>query len=182
MNSILIAAKVATQAHFGQYRKYSNERPYIVHPARVAARAMLMPGVEEHVVAAAWLHDVAEDCPEYEWALDLFSKEVKDLVLELTNVPKHKQPDLNRAQRKAEQCSRLSGASRWAKLLKLIDRADNVFDLELCPDGFWKLYLEETQLLVDAITSDKEFREEAVTQELLGELNRSMAFILSRKE
>ena len=61
MNVIIKAAQFARKAHGGQKRKFSNE-PYIHHPARVAARAMLLPETTEALVCAAWLHDVVEDC------------------------------------------------------------------------------------------------------------------------
>ena len=60
LNPILRAAQFARQAHEGQRRK-CNDRPYIEHPARVAARVTILPGATEAMVVAAWLHDVVED-------------------------------------------------------------------------------------------------------------------------
>lgn len=51
--------EIAEKAHKGQKRKFGADRnkPYIVHPERVAAR---FPN-DEALAAIAWLHDVAED-------------------------------------------------------------------------------------------------------------------------
>jgi (p)ppGpp synthase/HD superfamily hydrolase len=56
-----LAAIFANNAHKGQKRKY-NGRPYIEHPMRVAFAVSLIPEAEPEVIAAAWLHDVVEDC------------------------------------------------------------------------------------------------------------------------
>ncbi|MCH8149440.1 MAG: HD domain-containing protein [Planctomycetes bacterium] len=89
---ILKAAQLAKRAHAGQLRKY-NRRPYIVHPARVAARTMLLDGVTPDEVAAAWLHDVIEDCnyTAEDLLAEGFSQFAVSLVVELTNPSKQRQ-------------------------------------------------------------------------------------------
>lgn len=57
------AARFARDAHKGQSRKYTG-RPYIVHPMNVAVLVKnhyTGPHYDE-AIAAAWLHDVVEDC------------------------------------------------------------------------------------------------------------------------
>jgi (p)ppGpp synthase/HD superfamily hydrolase len=54
-----IAEDIARRAHAGQVDKAGLD--YITHPARVAAGVRLHGGKNE-AVAAAWLHDVLEDC------------------------------------------------------------------------------------------------------------------------
>lgn len=54
-----IAEDIARRAHAGQVDKAGLD--YITHPARVAAGVRLHGGTNE-AVAAAWLHDVLEDC------------------------------------------------------------------------------------------------------------------------
>ena len=49
----------ATNAHDGQYRKFS-AIPYIMHPMEVAAIIASMTP-DEHIIAAGLLHDVVED-------------------------------------------------------------------------------------------------------------------------
>ena len=54
------AIAIAARAHSGQTRKQSNT-PYILHPQQVATLVMQNGGTLEQI-AAAWLHDVIEDC------------------------------------------------------------------------------------------------------------------------
>lgn len=54
------AIAIASRAHSGQTRKQSNT-PYILHPMQVATLVMQHGGSLEQI-AAAWLHDVIEDC------------------------------------------------------------------------------------------------------------------------
>lgn len=54
-----VARELATVAHLGQLDKAG--RPYIEHPARVAAAVAHVLGVSHQAVAVAWLHDVIED-------------------------------------------------------------------------------------------------------------------------
>ena len=61
------AMQIAEKAHAGQLRKYSND-PYIVHPGQVVGILCTFVGYDDHLeffqesIAAAWLHDVIEDC------------------------------------------------------------------------------------------------------------------------
>ena len=50
----------ASKMHDGMFRKGTNV-PYIVHPVEVAEIVASMTD-DEHVIAAALLHDVMEDC------------------------------------------------------------------------------------------------------------------------
>ncbi|MFJ2618035.1 HD domain-containing protein [Glutamicibacter sp. NPDC087344] len=54
-----LARRIATEAHRGQVDKLGEA--YIGHPARVAGHARRFGG-DENAAAAAWLHDVIEDC------------------------------------------------------------------------------------------------------------------------
>ena len=53
------AARFATKAHEGMLRK-GGRMPYIYHPMEVALLVSRMTQ-DEHVIAAAYLHDVLED-------------------------------------------------------------------------------------------------------------------------
>jgi (p)ppGpp synthase/HD superfamily hydrolase len=125
---ILDAIKFAIDAHFGQYRDLSKE-PYINHPKRVAGEVALLPYVNEPMIAAAWLHDVVEDCGV---SLDTihkhFGPEVASLVKDLTfDVTMFK--NLSYIDRKMAQNMHVTRASFNAKSIKLIDRMDNLADL-----------------------------------------------------
>lgn len=69
----------ATVKHEGQYRK-GGSVPYITHPVQVAADVSLFTEDEE-VIAAAFLHDILEDCPDV--SLDLLRKEFGDRTAQL---------------------------------------------------------------------------------------------------
>lgn len=147
---IIKAARFAAEAHRGQWRKYT-EVPYIVHPMRVAGRLTLTPGATEEVVAAAWLHDVVEDCPNFRNSLHReFPTEVTLLVGELTNPSIH-YPEFNRATRKQMDREHLARASYWAKVVKLVDRIDNLNDMVGAKGGFKVKYCAESVLLVSAV-------------------------------
>lgn len=59
-----LARTLAVEAHAQQVDKVG--KPYIGHPARIAA-AIRAGGYSDEVEAVAWLHDVVEDTP---WTLD----------------------------------------------------------------------------------------------------------------
>jgi (p)ppGpp synthase/HD superfamily hydrolase len=132
-------------------RKYRH-RPYIEHPARVASRLMLCEDATPEEVAAAWLHDVLEDCAVT--ADDLLAEGIPPatvkLVEELTN-PSKQHPHLRRAQRKEMDREHVLHVSRAAKRIKLIDRADNLRDIAGCEDEFKSLYVAESVLLAKAL-------------------------------
>ncbi|HEY5037811.1 MAG TPA: HD domain-containing protein, partial [bacterium] len=74
-----LAREFAREKHFGQRRKYT-EAPYFDHCESVAGLVAIVTGDKE-VVAAAYLHDVMEDCDvDYTTLLQNFGKRVADLV------------------------------------------------------------------------------------------------------
>jgi (p)ppGpp synthase/HD superfamily hydrolase len=166
-NLIIAAAMKAIELHHGQTRRY-NGRPYIEHPMRVAGYVTLMPGVTAIEIAAAWLHDTLEDCDVTEKQLyEEFPIDVVNLVKDLTNPSKgHK--GLPRERRKAMDREHLAGVSRWAKIIKLIDRMDNVRDMSGAEPDFKWLYATETRRLILAILQGS--REDTIIQGLVAEL------------
>lgn len=149
------AAKLAHRAHEGQKRKYTG-LPYIMHPARVAGRVMLLDDATAEQVAAAWLHDVIEDC-EFE-ADDLLNEGIPpatvQIVCELTNPsadPIIKCKKLSRFERKELDRAHILGISRPAKQVKLIDRIDNLREMDLADAEFKALYAAESLLLLNII-------------------------------
>jgi len=149
MNAILEAAAFARHAHAGQKRKY-NDRPFIVHPARVAGRVAVHGRATEAMVAAALLHDVVEDTPHtLEEVAAEFGPEVARLVGELTNPSKGS--DAPRRERKRQDREHLTRISVEAKIIKLLDRIDNLREMAAAPRGFVRLYCEESRLLAEVI-------------------------------
>lgn len=146
-NSILAAARFAQEKHRGQFRKYGVPPvPYIVHPMRVAGRVMLNGGSSE-MVAAAWLHDVIEDCGvHYDEIAAEFGCGVADMVIGLTDISKQ-DPEigkLNRDARKQKNNEYLLNQSSEVHLIKLCDILDNILDMEGAKDGFkFKFFREK---------------------------------------
>lgn len=148
MNRILEASMFACHAHKGQYRKYGGRIPFITHPARVAARVMCVDNCTPDLVAVAWLHDVVEDCGVSLNRLErLFGTYVSYGVSCLTNKSKQ-YPQLSRTERKEIDRTFLKTIPRDFKLVKLIDRIDNLRDMHKATYGFKRLYAAESELLV----------------------------------
>jgi guanosine-3',5'-bis(diphosphate) 3'-pyrophosphohydrolase len=150
MSLILKAAALALRAHEGQKRKYSG-LPYITHPARVAGRVGILPGVTEELVAAAYLHDVLEDVPAItrEMIEAETNAQVGFYVDCMTN--RSKDSGLPRAQRKAMDRDHLSKIPDEVKQIKALDRIDNLLDCMEAPKDFKKLYSQESLLLADVL-------------------------------
>jgi (p)ppGpp synthase/HD superfamily hydrolase len=160
MEWVAKAARIATHAHRLQYRKFPGAdgrlRPYIEHPARVAGLVLqhqddFYSDSLEDVVAAAWLHDVVEDTDCQQFYIDeMFSGRpvIAYLVRHLTN---GSYGELNRAARKAKDRDRLRGVMPAAKLIKALDRLDNLRDMAGAEPSFIKLYCDESELLIDEV-------------------------------
>jgi hypothetical protein len=80
------AERLARKAHDGQFDKAG--RPYIEHPARVAA-AVEAAGYGYQAVCAAWLHDVIEDTEVTVEDLSSYSVPLNTIhaVIDLTRRP-----------------------------------------------------------------------------------------------
>ena len=161
MSLIIDAAQYAAKKHAGQFRKYTNA-PYIMHPCRVAGRVAIHDFASEELIAAAYLHDVVEDCDvTIEEIRDQFGLHVARYVEELTNTSKLS--GLNRSARKAADRQRLASVSTSAKIVKLIDRIDNLREIDW-KDEFAKTYSKESRLLVAVLAS----ADSVLAEELLG--------------
>lgn len=109
-----LAKAIAVRAHEGQVDKLG--AAYIGHPARVAGHARAFGGSPE-AIAAAWLHDVIEDCEVS--AEDLRNSGIPETVIEAVELLS-KRP----GQSLEEYCAKVRGNSP-ALLVKQADLADN---------------------------------------------------------
>lgn len=153
------AKRFAEKAHKGQERKY-NKQPYIVHPERVSQQISLHPHCTGEMIAAAFLHDVVEDCGVSLSTIRAeFGNQIADLVGWLTNPSKGSTAP--RAERKKLDREHISRAPLEAKLIKIVDRLDNISDLcdrdgrILAPLNFVDLYLAESKLLLQALAENE---------------------------
>jgi len=158
---ILRAARLAAVAHQGQNRKWDhNAEPYILHPMRVAGFVALHFASTPEMVAASWLHDAVEDARNPEAMRGMILKDTGAVVLgyvdELTNASKQ-DPEIMRkprAERKAADRAKLATASWESRFIKLVDRFNNLLDLDDSRDVslvFVKTYKDESRLLLEVL-------------------------------
>ncbi len=84
------AKALAYERHQGQTRKGLAAEPYITHVAGVA-ELVIQFGGDEETIAAAWLHDVVEDCPptSLKDIETMFGARVASIVAETTDDKSH---------------------------------------------------------------------------------------------
>lgn len=118
------ALAVAITAHDGQLRR-GTHAPYSVHPIHMAL-FLTRQGLDDTVVVAALLHDVVEDCEE--WDLDLlaeqFGERVASIVSELTEDKSKRWRE-----RKEAGIAAVAGMSTEAVAIKAADKLHNLSSL-----------------------------------------------------
>ena len=154
----------ASEAHDGQYRK-NGVTPYIVHPLRCAKFANYVFGDEfKEVGFLLMLHDVVEDCDDY-YKKEVFNvlkslepyfgvSIVEDMIFALKCITKAEKVEGVSRQMRLENYMNEVIKSPLAVCAKLIDRIDNLLDLNGVSDGFVKnVYLGESYYILDKIKS-----------------------------
>lgn len=143
-NVVAKAAVFAMEAHLGQRRKDGED--YWRHLANVAD-LVRWAGLDEEVIAAAWLHDVLEDTPvKYSAISAEFGPRIALLVAEVTDAAKPE--DGNRATRVAINRAHLAKASPDGMSLKLADLIDNTKTIVEVDPNFARVYLREKEQLL----------------------------------
>jgi (p)ppGpp synthase/HD superfamily hydrolase len=149
-NELVMRARLfAHTAHRGQKRKYTYE-DYIVHPYAVARIVSCVPH-DPAMLAAAWLHDVVEDCNvDILEIARLFGDDVCHLVSKLSDISTKE--DGNRETRKTMDREWIATADPRAKTCKLADLIDNAHSIMSCDPQFAVNYLEEKRKLLGVLT------------------------------
>lgn len=178
MNVVERALVFAYRAHQGQVRKYSGD-PYIIHPISVAELVRIHDG-DERMIAAAFLHDVIEDCGVVpDDLVSLFGGEIVRIVVELTDVYTSAAfPDKNRKARKNLERQRLSKVSSAAKIVKIADMIDNSRHMNAEAD-FVDIYAKEKALLLNDLSPAHD-RLAALARETLSHLLAQRAAIVTK--
>jgi len=151
MESLIDKARLfAHAAHdaVGQRRKYTNDH-YWVH---VDAVADLVASVtnDEHMIAAAYLHDTVEDTQTtLSDIAEHFGGEVMYLVAYLTDVSRPL--DGNRATRKSFDRAHTAKGDARVHTIKLADLIDNVTTITKYDPKFAAIYMEEKRLLLKVL-------------------------------
>lgn len=139
----------ATYCHRKQTRKYTGE-PYIEHCKEVAGLVIDHGGIPE-MVAAAFLHDVIEDCEVTEQLLTmLFGDTVSLYVVGLSDVTTL--ADGNRAKRKAIERDRLANSFPSIQTVKVADLISNARSICVHDPDFAKVFMVEMEELLMVLT------------------------------
>lgn len=142
------ARAFATAAHAGQARKYTGE-PYIVHPEEVAG-IVHAAGLSDEAVAAAWLHDVVEDCGVHRDVIGaLFGPTVDALVFALTDADSNIG---NRKTRKQLDRERIALAPADAQTIKAADLISNTATIVDHDPDFARTYLTEKRAMLEVLS------------------------------
>lgn len=145
------ARKIAHEAHKGQMRKWSSDQ-YILHPERVSSKVQSLANIDDIDVAAALLHDVLEDCGEH-WA-EVIEKEcgaeVLALVRELTFPTEGAEwAGRPRAEKNVVRFQHMRNMTPRAQRIKMVDRWDNLNDMDNAPHKLIRKTCDESWELLD---------------------------------
>lgn len=153
---VLKAEATAKREHSRLNQTRSNGDPYWTHPQRVVQSLVNAGVTDEVILAAAWLHDVPEDCTKTREECDEmisrlaveFSTEIADTVKQLTNwIPKG-------TPFPAKQASLIEHAKAMndrAKMIKVADRLDNLSGMETWPSFVQLRYARAGLELISAL-------------------------------
>ncbi len=134
LTKIFASLQYAARKHRLQRRKSGDETPYINHPISVVETLWSIGGVRDPaVLVAAVLHDTVEDTDATLDEIEaIFGADVRALVAEVTD-----DKNLPKPERKQLQVERASRLSPGAKLIRLADKAWNVYDVGCTPPADW---------------------------------------------
>lgn len=139
------AIEFAAKCHEGQLRK-GTDIPYMVHPMEACAIAATMTSDQE-VLAAAVLHDVAEDCGVTIQELRArFGNRVAVLVASESEL-KEEDAEGSWMRRKQHTIDKLQDACRDELILTMADKLSNIRaisrDYKKLGDGLWKRFNQQ---------------------------------------
>jgi len=127
------AITFAAAKHKNQFRKGSDQCPYINHPLYVTSILVKVGVLDLNLLIAALLHDTVEDTKTSPEEIENeFNTEIKNLVLEVTD-----DKSLSKEKRKLLQVENTPHKSDGAKLLKIADKISNLEDIASHPPVFW---------------------------------------------
>lgn len=152
---VALARSTAIASHDRCGHVRSDGQRYWTHPQRVVA-TLAEHGQPAEVLAAAWLHDVAEDCPtDAAGARALlagfvveFGPQVAALVTEVTNYFGPAATMEEKQARLREHARTMSDGAKW---IKLADRWDNISGMVGWPAEKRTRYALATKLLLEAL-------------------------------
>ena len=115
------ALSFASQMHEGQKRKGTEEVPYMIHPLMITCHALAMGLDDDELLAAALLHDVAEDCSIFPEQLPV-TQTVQEIVSLLTF-----RIETGESKEAAKQrYYSMIRENPFAAIIKVLDRCNNI--------------------------------------------------------
>ena len=144
---LLHAISFAAKAHEGHFRK-DGKTPYISHPFRVVLTLRHIFGVEdEHVLAAAVLHDTIEDTrTDFDGLERRFGAEIAGWVALLSKDKRKPAP-----QREPEYARQIATAPAEVQLVKLADLHDNILDSTYLAETDYRKTLDRARAQIEAL-------------------------------
>ncbi|MFY9234861.1 MAG: HD domain-containing protein [Fimbriimonadaceae bacterium] len=136
IDTLLRALEFSARKHIKCRRKNAEATPYINHPIEVAQLLSSVGEVDDlTTLLGAVLHDTIEDTEtEPSEIEEMFGREVRDVVMEVSDDKK-----LLKADRKRLQVENAPHLSRRAQQVKLADKIMNVRDVTENPPSHWSL-------------------------------------------
>ena len=169
---VQLCSDYAAVAHIGQFRK-DRITPYISHPARVAGYASGSYFNSSYIeMAAAWLHDVLEDCTDIDdpFIVQNHKTRHKDIRLFLLDNPRIKQEDgrkilkivelltmsqdasISKKTRKQSYLKKIKNGCSSAIFLKYCDRMDNLTTVHHFSKKGFSNYIQDTEILIEKLS------------------------------
>lgn len=124
-NIIEKALMFAVLAHSGQVRKGNPSEPRIVHPIAVA-EILREYGADNNVIAASYLHDVAEDT---EYTLEDIRRVFGEDIAHLVEVAMEKDKSKSWEERKQTKIEEIKTKTLREKLIPIADKINNIEDM-----------------------------------------------------
>jgi len=153
--NILKARRYAGEKHKGQVRKFEGT-DYIAHPSRVAVMVGQITRSKK-LITAAYLHDTLEDTDAtFDEISNEFGKDIANIVDELTSVKE----DIIKYGKAKYLANKMINMSDEALTIKLCDRFDNVFGLELGTKKFKDKYTAETLYILNEIDKKRKLNKD----------------------
>lgn len=149
------ARALAIEMHDRFQHTRSNGEPYWRHPERVVA-TLTAAQLPPEVLAAAWLHDVPEDCAADPAECDAlladierrFGPQVASITREVTNFFG---PEATMEEKQARLVEHAAHMSAHAKWIKLADRRDNISGMDNWKPDKQQRYAAATVRLLAAL-------------------------------
>ena len=149
------ARVMAVTLHDAGGQKRSDGEPYWKHPGRVV-ETLRTHSASPALLAAAWLHDVPEDCTPDAAGCEAmlqtisidFGADVGSLVREVTN---YFGPEASMEEKQARLREHARHMSEGAKWIKLADRLDNISGMKGWPASKKQRYAAATVALMESL-------------------------------